>query len=39
MFLTHPISAFFLIAAVAIFAIPLIMKRFGAGGAMGEAKS
>ena len=38
-FLTHPISAFFLIAAVAIFAIPLIMKRFGAGGAMGEAKS
>ncbi len=33
-FLSHPISAFFLIAAVAIFAIPLIMKKIGAGAAM-----
>ena len=37
-FLTHPISAFFLIAAVAIFLIPLVAKRFGAAEAMGEAK-
>jgi putative tricarboxylic transport membrane protein len=34
-FLTHPISAFFLFAALAIFALPLLFKRFGQGSSRG----
>jgi putative tricarboxylic transport membrane protein len=34
-FLTHPISAFFLFAALAILALPLLFKRFGQGSSRG----
>jgi putative tricarboxylic transport membrane protein len=34
-FLTHPISAFFLFAALAIFALPLLFKRFDQGSSRG----
>jgi putative tricarboxylic transport membrane protein len=38
-FLTHPISAFFLILSVLILVLPWILKKLGAGSSLGEAAS
>jgi putative tricarboxylic transport membrane protein len=38
-FLTHPISLFFLVLAVAILLLPWIMRKLGAGASLGEAAS
>ncbi|CAN7320655.1 tripartite tricarboxylate transporter permease [Rhizobium sp. LjRoot254] len=38
-FLTHPLSAFFLILSVLLLALPWILKKLGAGSSLGEAAS
>ena len=38
-FLTHPISLFFLVLAVVILLLPWIMRKLGAGASLGEAAS
>ena len=38
-FVTHPISLFFLVLAVVVLLLPWIMRKMGAGGSLGEAAS
>ncbi|UVC11380.1 tripartite tricarboxylate transporter permease [Rhizobium sp. TH2] len=38
-FLTHPLSAFFLILSVLLLALPWVLKKLGAGSSLGEAAS